>query len=110
VRLPIDVSNLTFIAGSDPAAVLDMERRPRADTATGEVLWRLDVVALGGEDGAEVWPVRVVGEPRGIRIGQALRVVGLSASPWEMGGRHGISFRAHSVEASAPVSTKPTAA
>jgi hypothetical protein len=33
------------------------------------VLWRLDVVALGGEDGAEVWPVRVVGEPKGIRIG-----------------------------------------
>jgi hypothetical protein len=57
VRLPIDVSNLTFIAGSDPAAVLDMERRPRADTATGEVLWRLDVVALGGEDGAEATPV-----------------------------------------------------
>jgi hypothetical protein len=110
VRLPIDTSSLTFIAGSDPAAVLDMERRPRADKATGEVLWRLDVVALGGEDGAEVWPVRVVGEPRGIRVGQALRVVGLSASPWEMEGRHGISFRAHSVEAAAPVSSKATAA
>jgi hypothetical protein len=74
------------------------------------VLWRLDVVALGGEDGAEVWSVRVVGEPKGIRIGQALRVVGLSASPWEMEGRHGISFRAHSVEASAAVSSKTAAA
>jgi site-specific recombinase XerC len=51
MRLPIDSSSLTFIAGSEPAAVLDMERRPRADKATGEVLWRLDVVALGGEDG-----------------------------------------------------------
>jgi hypothetical protein len=100
---------LTLIAGSEPAAVLDMERRPRADKATGEVLWRVDVVALGGEDGAEVWPVRVVGEPRGIRVGQALRVVGLSASPWEMEGRHGVSFRAHSVEAGA-VSSKPAAA
>jgi hypothetical protein len=110
MRLPIDTSNLTFIAGSDPAAVLDMERRPRADKATGEVLWRLDVVALGGEDGAEVWSVRVVGEPRGIRIGQALRVVGLSASPWEMEGRHGISFRAHSVDAAAVVSSKSAAA
>ena len=35
MRLPIDLSNLTFIAGSDPAGVLDMERRPRADKATG---------------------------------------------------------------------------
>jgi hypothetical protein len=112
MRLPIDVGRLTFIAGSDPAAVLDMERRPRADRATGEVLWRLDVVVLGGEDGAEVWPVRVVGEPTGIRMGQALRVVGLSASPWEMEGRHGISFRARSVEATAPspASAKPAAA
>jgi hypothetical protein len=70
----------------------------------------LDVVALGGEDGAEVWPVRVVGAPKGIRIGQALRVVGLSASPWEMESRHGISFRAHSVEAVAAVSSKTAAA
>ena len=27
---PVDTSRLTLIAGSDPAAVLDMERRPRA--------------------------------------------------------------------------------
>jgi hypothetical protein len=110
VRLPIDTSKLTFIAGSEPAAVLDMERRPRADRAKGEVLWRLDVVALGGEDGAEVWPVRVVGEPKGIRMGHALRVVGLSASPWEMESRHGISFRAQSVEAAAPAASSKTAA
>lgn len=57
MRLPIDLTNLTFIAGSDPAGVLDMERRQRADKATGELLWGLDVVVLGGEDGAEVWPV-----------------------------------------------------
>lgn len=110
MRLPIDTSSLTFIAGSDPATLLDMERRPRADRATGEVLWRLDVVALGGEDGAEVWPVRVTGEPKGIRMGQPLRVVGLSASPWEIDGRHGISFRAQAVEAATPASAKSPAA
>ncbi len=51
MRLPIDLSNLTFISGSDPAGVLDMERRPRADKATGELLWGLHLVVLGGEDG-----------------------------------------------------------
>ena len=106
MRLPIDVSSLTFIAGSDPAGVLDMERRPRADKATGELLWGLDLVVLGGEDGAEVWPVRVVGEPKGIQTGQWLRVEGLTASPWEIEGRHGISFRARLVEASAPSPAK----
>jgi len=111
MRLPIDLSNLTFIAGSDPAGVLDMERRPRADKATGELLWGLDLVVLGGEDGAEVWPVRVVGEPKGIVTGQALRVQGLTAMTWEIDGRHGISFRARRIEpAGQGSSAKSTAA
>jgi hypothetical protein len=55
MRFPIDVRSLSFIAGSDPAGVLDMEGRQRADKATGELLWGLDLVALGGKDGAEVW-------------------------------------------------------
>jgi hypothetical protein len=106
MRLPIDLTNLTLIAGSDPAGVLDMERRPRADKATGELLWGLDVVVLGGEDGAEVWPVRVVGEPKGITTGQPLRVEGLTAMPWEIDGRHGMSFRARVVEAAGPAPAK----
>jgi hypothetical protein len=111
-RLPIDLSSLTFIAGSDPAGVLDMEGRQRADKATGELLWGLDLVVLGGEDGAEVWPVRVAGEPKGIETGQPLRVAGLTAMTWEMEGRHGISFRARLVEAAgpAPAKSKPAAA
>ena len=44
-----------FIAGSDPAEVTDLEGRQRADKATGETLWGLDLVALDGKDGAEVW-------------------------------------------------------
>ena len=39
MRFPIDTSNLTFIAGSDPAAVTDMEGRQRADKATSDQLW-----------------------------------------------------------------------
>jgi hypothetical protein len=110
MRLPIDLSSLSFIAGSDPASVLDMERRPRADKATGELLWGLDLVVLGGEDGAEVWPVRVVGEPKGIKTGVALRVAGLVAAPWEIEGRHGISFRARVVEASGAAAVKSSTA
>src|SRR5918998_3283918 len=98
MRFPIDVSRLQFIAGSDPAGVTDMEGRQRVDKATGELLWGLDLVALGGEDGAEVWPVRRAGEPKGISTGQPLRVEGLTASTWEIDGRHGMSFRARSLE------------
>jgi hypothetical protein len=64
MRFPIDTSRLTFIASSDPSGVLDMEGRQRADKATGELLWGLDLVALGGDDSAEVWSVRIAGELR----------------------------------------------
>jgi hypothetical protein len=99
MRFPIDVSSLTFIAGSDPAGVTDMEGRQRSDKATGDPLWGLDLVALGGKDGAEVWSVRIAGEPKGISTGQPLRVEGLTAQTWEIDGRHGISFRAERLEA-----------
>lgn len=110
MRFPIDVSNLTFIAGSDPAGVMDMEGHQRADKATGELLWGLDLVALGGEDGAEVWPVRVAGEPKGISTGQPVKVEGLTAMSWEIDGRHGISFRVRRLEASGATSKRAEAA
>jgi len=107
MRLPINTSALTFIAGSEARPVLDMDGRQRADRATGELLYAVDVIALGGEDGAEVWPIRVAGEPKGISQGQPVRVTGLSASPWEMDNRHGISFRAGAID---PVSAPAKAA
>ena len=100
MRFPIDVRSLSFIAGSDPAGVLDMEGRQRADKATGALLWGLDLVALGGKDGAEVWHVRIAGEPKGISTGQPLKVQGLTAMTWEIDGRHGVSFRVDDLEAS----------
>jgi hypothetical protein len=98
MRFPIDVRSLQFIAGSDPAGVTDMEGRQRADKATGELLWGLDLVALGGKDGAEVWNVRIAGEPKGISTGQPVKVEGLTAMTWEIDGRHGISFRVDRLE------------
>ena len=110
MRFPIDVSKLTFIAGSDPVGVTDPEGRQRSDKATGQLLWGLDLVALGGEDGAEVWPVRIAGEPKGISTGQPVRVEGLTAQTWEIDGRHGISFRARRLEASGAAPKRAEAA
>ncbi len=98
MRIPVDLSSLSFIAGSDPEGVLDMDRKPRADKETGELLWGLDLFVLGLPDGAEVWNVRVVGEPQGVETGQPLRVQGLTAMTWEIDGRHGVSFRARVIE------------
>jgi len=108
-RFPIDLSGLTFIAGSEPAGVTDMNGAPRPDKATGELLWQLDLVVLGLEDGAEVWQTRIAGEPKGINTGQMLHVEGLSAMTWEMEGRHGTSFRARVIAPDASKG-KPAAA
>lgn len=110
MRFPIDVSSLTFIAGSDPAGVLDMEGRQRKDKATDTPLWGLDLVALGGKDGAEVWNVRIAGEPKGISTGQPVRVEGLTAMTWEIDGRHGISFRVDRLEAAGAAPKRAEAA
>ena len=110
MRFPIDVRNLTFIAGSDPAGVMDMEGQQRTDRGTGAPLWGLDLVALGGKDGAEVWNVRIAGEPKGISTGQSLKVEGLTAQTWEIDGRHGISFRVDRLEAAGGASKPAQAA
>ena len=101
MKLPIDTSHTMIVAGTvEPVIDFDTKRQ-RADQ-NGEPLWSVELVSFC-EDGTQVWSTRVVGEPPGLRAGQPVRVRGLVAHTWEMEGRHGISFRAGSLEpASAP--------
>lgn len=95
MRLPIDTSTMTLIAGKiEP--VTDFEtKRPKADV-NGEPVYAVDLVAMG-EDGPQIWPVKVAGLPRGVTVGQTVKVTGLVALPWAMEDRHGVAFRADSV-------------
>ncbi len=105
MQLPIDTSNLTLLAGRvEP--VIDFEtRQPRAD-ANGERVYGVDVVAFGAE-APQIWPVKISGQPRGVAVGQQIKVPGLIATPWSREGRSGIAFRA---EAIAPVAVPQKAA
>ena len=110
MRLPIDTSNTMIVAGSvEPVMDFDTKRQ-RADQ-NGEPLWSVELVSFC-EDGTQVWSARVAGEPAGLAVGQPVKVRGLVAHTWEMEGRHGISFRAASVQpASLPAAkSSPTAA
>ena len=87
--------------------MLDFEtKRPRADE-NGEVLFSVQVVALA-EGSAEIIAVKVTGEPQ-VAQGAMLQVHGLVASPWSMGDRTGVSFRAHRIEAVAGGRAAPRA-
>jgi hypothetical protein len=105
MQLPIDTANLTLLAGRiEP--VIDFEtRQPRADT-NGELIYGVDVVAFG-TDAPQIWPVKVSGQPRGVSVGQHLKITKLVATPWSRDGRSGVAFRADAI---APVSTPQKAA
>ncbi|MDA8280755.1 MAG: hypothetical protein M0Z63_10110 [Actinomycetota bacterium] len=98
MKLRVDVNGVTFIAANPPEAVVDFESKlPRTDP-DGRPVFAVGVVALGAE-GADVLTVKVAGQPKGITQGLPVKVSGLVATTWQMGDRHGVSFRADVIEA-----------
>lgn len=101
MKLPIDTSAMTFLCAVAPEPVRDFDtKRPKADE-NGEPIYSVQLVALV-DDGAELLTVKVAGLPKGLSQGTAVKVSGLVASPWSMGERSGISFRANRIEPVAP--------
>jgi hypothetical protein len=104
VRLPIDTSRLQFlvVAPAEPLRQYE-EGKPREAWAprtdmNGEVLWRVQLVALGDGE-AEIIRVAVPGDPK-VSQGEMVRVEGLTAQAWEMEGGSGMAFRATAVRSS----------
>src|SRR3954468_17057806 len=101
MRLPIDTDRLQFlvVAGAEPLKQFEEGKpreswAPRVD-ANGEVLWRIELVALG--DGqAQIIRVSVPGEPA-VKQGEMVRVEEMTAQAWEMDGRNGMAFRAGAI-------------
>jgi hypothetical protein len=79
------------------AKVIDMQTgEVRKDRQTGATVFTVGVVAIRGRD-SSVIQVAVVGEPSGVAVGTAVRVVDLEAVPWERDGRSGVAWRAASI-------------
>jgi hypothetical protein len=98
MKLPVDVSAISFLCAMAPEPVVDFEtKRPRADE-NGEPLFAVQLVALA-EGTAEIIAVKVAGTAPAVRQGQPVKVLGLVAQPWTMGERAGVAFRAQRVEA-----------
>jgi hypothetical protein len=98
MKLPVDVSAISFLCAMAPEPVVDFEtKRPRADE-NGEPLFAVQLVALA-EGTAEIIAVKVAGAAPAVRQGQPVKVLGLVAQPWTMGDRAGVAFRAQRIEA-----------
>ena len=98
MRLPIDVSTISFLAASEPEPMTEHDSDRQRVDKDGKPLYTVRVVALA-EGEAEILAVRVAGMPaKGIGQGSPVRVSGLSATPWAMADRAGITYRAERVE------------
>src|SRR3954464_4245772 len=113
MRLPIDTSRLQFlvVAGAEPLKQFEGGKpreswAPRVDS-NGEVLWRVQLVALG-EGEAEIIRVAVPGDP-GVSQGEMVRVEGMTAQAWEMEGRSGMAFRASAIRSASARAEKAAA-
>jgi hypothetical protein len=98
VKLPIDTKDMTFLAAGPPEPVLDFETKAAKLDEHGQSLFTLQTVAMA-DGAAEVISVKVPGEPKGITQGTAIKVSGLVATPWTMGDRNGVAYRATQIEA-----------
>ena len=114
MRLPIDTTRLRFlvVAPAEPLRQYE-EGKPREAWAprtdvNGEVLWRVQLVALGDGE-AEIIRVAVPGDPT-VAQGEMVAVDGLTAQPWEMEGRSGMAFRCVAIRSAAGRSTGEKAA
>jgi hypothetical protein len=97
VKLNLDLSGVTFLAGSAPEPVRDFETgRPKADP-DGQPLYQMQLVVL--QDGrTSVITAKATGTPPSVAQGAPVRVAGLVAIPWATDGRNGVAYRAGLIE------------
>lgn len=100
MRLPIDTSAMTFVVAGAAEPVLDFESKQQKTDENGAPLYAVAVMVLG-ERQPEIFSVKLAGQPAAVAPGQAAKVTGLIATPWAMGERSGVSFRANKIEPAA---------
>jgi hypothetical protein len=95
MRLEIKTDRVQFLATRAPEPKTDPEGRQKRDQRTQEPLWQTELVAIDG-DGADVIRVATTFAPK-VTPGQYVTVAELVATPWAMGDRSGVAYRAGSL-------------
>ena len=97
MRLHIDTSATLYMATGAPTPVLDRETRTQRVDDQGRPLYTVSLLAIS-PDGPEIHDVKFAGETKGLEEMTPVKVTKLVASPWSIGDRNGISFRADQVQ------------
>lgn len=108
IGLSIDTTKFTgmFCVTEPEARVANRETgQLKKDRESGQTLYQVGVCVMAGTQ-AEVITVSVPGEPKGLTRGTPVQVRDLVATPWAMGDRNGIAFRASAITALTATSAK----
>src|SRR3954468_24487396 len=101
MKLNIDTTGKTFTVTKGVEEKKDQNGRQKADKATNELLWSVQVMALD-ETGGEVINVTLAGNamPK-VAVGSVVVPVELVAMPWATNGRNGVAYRAKTLSGAA---------
>jgi hypothetical protein len=105
MKLKLETAGTTLLVAKEPEALLDPATGAQRTTKEGLPLYGVQLVWMTA-GGAEVLHVKVAGKPTVIATGTTVKVVGLTASPWAMGERSGVSFTADRIEPTAPTGSR----
>jgi hypothetical protein len=97
MRLPIDTVAVQFMSAGPAEPVLDFDTRAPKLDANGLPIYSVHLFAIS-PDSYDTLTVKVAGEPKGVGNFTLLKVTNLIASTWDIGGNHGISFKADKIE------------
>ena len=97
MRLPIDTTGIAFVVAGVPEPVRDFDTKQQKADENGVPLFAVPLMVLG-EGQPEIISAKVAGAPPALSPGQSAKVTGLVATPWSMGERSGVSFRATKIE------------
>jgi hypothetical protein len=98
-RIPVDTRGITFQAASEVTPALDFESRQQRSDESSRPLWQVQVLVTA-PDSMSIERIRFAVPTAPIfKVGQALSVTGLVATPYVNGQRAAISFKAEAVSA-----------
>ncbi|MGP4112519.1 SCO3933 family regulatory protein [Streptomyces sp. 4N509B] len=97
--IPVDTSRLGVLrcAVAPEAKISNYETQEVKKDRDGTTIYTVAVMVRQDGRRVSVIEIAVPGEPKGVVEGAEVRVTGLEAFAWNMGDRHGISFRASAI-------------
>ncbi|WP_322778279.1 hypothetical protein [Frankia sp. Cas4] len=102
--IPVDLNAFTAMSAmGQPVPVLDFETQQPKANRDGEPVLVVNVAVAPKDGDPAVIPVRVTGriDPR-VDTLVPVTLVGLIATRWEMGNRHGVTFSAREIRPVTP--------